>query len=230
MQFKLIVKPYFVLSHYLCLSLMKNFLALLFLMVLISSCGVKPPSYATSRFTEEQKNLILSGSEKTPMRVYKINNKQDSLLLRTNSDYVSIKKDKELLGVLIERMKTTMTDSMSLGVGIAAPQVGILKRVIIVQRFDKKSFPTEGYINPVIVQYSKKTQPCKEGCLSIPGRSDMLNTRAYAILLEYDTLNGEHQTEMIEDFTAVIFQHEIDHLNGILYIDHLQQEITDTKH
>ena len=209
---------------------MKNFLVLLFLMVLVSSCGVKPSSYTTTRFTEEQKNLILSGSEKTPMRVFKITNQQDSLLLRTNSEYVSVKKDKELLQHLIERMKTTMTDSMSLGVGIAAPQVGILKRVIIVQRFDKKNFPLEGYINPVIVQYSKKAQPCKEGCLSIPGRSDMLNTRAYAILLEYDTIDNKHHTEMVEDFTAVIFQHEIDHLNGILYIDHLQQEVTDTKH
>ena len=209
---------------------MKNFLALLFLMVLVSSCGVKPTTYTTTRFTQEQKDLILSSPNQKTMRVFKITNQRDSLLLRTNSEYVSVKKDKELLGRLIERMKTTMTDSMSLGVGIAAPQVGILKRVIIVQRFDKKNFPIEGYINPVIVQYSKKTQPCKEGCLSIPGRSDMLNMRAYAILLEYDTLDGKHHTEMVEDFTAVVFQHEIDHLNGILYIDHLQQEVTETKH
>ena len=209
---------------------MRNYFGLLFLLILVSSCGVKPTTYTTSRFTQEQKDLILSGSNQKTMRVFKITNQQDSLLLRTNSEYVSVKKDKELLGRLIERMKTTMTDSMSLGVGIAAPQVGILKRVIIVQRFDKKNFPIEGYINPVIVQYSKKTQPCKEGCLSIPGRSDMLNMRAYAILLEYDTLDGKHHTEMVEDFTAVVFQHEIDHLNGILYIDHLQQEVTETKH
>lgn len=186
--------------------------------------------YETSRFTEQQKQLILAGPENQPMRVFKITNRQDSLLLRTNSDYVSVKKDEALLGVLIERMKTTMTDSMSLGVGIAAPQVGVLKRVVIVQRFDKKNFPIEGYINPIITQYSKKTQSRREGCLSIPNRSELLNSRAYAILIEYDTLDGKHHIEMVEDFTAIIFQHEIDHLNGILYLDHLQQEVTETKH
>ena len=196
----------------------------------MSSCGVKPSAYEVTRFTEQQKEHILSGLEKQPMRVYKITNRQDSLLLRTNSEYVSLKKDKELLGVLIERMKTTMTDSMSLGVGIAAPQVGVLKRVVIVQRFDKKNFPIEGYINPIITKYSKKTQSRREGCLSIPNRSEMLDSRAYAILIEYDTLDGKHHTEMVEDFTAIIFQHEIDHLNGILYLDHLQQEVTETKH
>ena len=207
-----------------------KYVSSILLLLVVLACGTKPSAFETSRFSNSQKELVLSGSQKTPMRVYKINNQQDSILLRTKSDYVSVKKDKELLATLIERMKTTMTDSMSLGVGIAAPQVGVLKRVVIVQRFDKKNFPIEGYINPVIVQYSKKTQPCKEGCLSIPGRSDILNMRAYAILIEYDTLDGEHHTEMVEDFTAVIFQHEIDHLNGILYIDHLQQEATGTKH
>lgn len=209
---------------------MKNYIGFVLLLVLLSSCGVKPEAYTTTRFTAQQKERILSGSEKQPMRVFKINNQQDSLLLRTNSDYTSIRKDKELLGVLIARMKTTMTDSMSLGVGIAAPQVGVLKRVIIVQRFDKKNFPIEGYINPVITQYSKKTQSRREGCLSIPNRTELLNSRAYAIVVEYDTLDGEHHTEMVEDFTAIIFQHEIDHLNGILYLDHLQQEAKEAKH
>jgi len=108
-----------------------------------------------------------------------------------------------------------------MGVGIAAPQVGILKDMIWVQRFDKEGFPFEVYINPVIRQYSTKKQDCREGCLSIPDRSDTTKTRAYAILLEYDRLSGDHITEMVEDFTAVIFQHEIDHLHGVLYLDHL---------
>ena len=73
------------------------------------------------------------------------------------------------------------------------------------------------------------TQECREGCLSIPDRSDTLNSRAYAILIEYDKPDESHVVEMVEDFTAVIFQHEIDHLNGILYLDHLEKEIKDAK-
>lgn len=164
------------------------------------------------------------------MRVFKINKPKDSILLRTPSAKVDVQKNKEILNLLIERMKTTMVDSVNMGVGIAAPQVGILKRVIIVQRFDKENLPIEGYINPVIVQYSKKKQTRREGCLSIPGRRDTLSSRAYAILLEYDNLEGTHKTEMVEDFTAIIFQHEIDHLDGILYIDHLQEEMSNSKH
>ena len=122
-----------------------------------------------------------------------------------------------------------MQDSASLGVGIAAPQVGLLRQIIYVQRFDKEGFPFEAYINPRILQYTDKKQPCREGCLSIPEKRDTTTNRAYAILIEYDSPNGAHHIEMVEDFTAVIFQHEIDHLNGILFTDHLQQEIGDAK-
>ena len=85
------------------------------------------------------------------------------------------------------------------------------------------------FLNPVIVQYSDMKQTNKEGCLSIPNRRETLNNRAYAVLVEYDTENGEHKTEMVEGFTSVIVQHEIDHLNGILYLDHLDKEMRNIK-
>ena len=101
---------------------------------------------------------------------------------------------------------------------------GILKNIIWVQRFDKEKFPFEVYLNPKILQYSKKKQPCPEGCLSIPDKRGTTQNRAYAILIDYDKMDGTHVTEMVEDFTAVVFQHEIDHLNGIMFIDHLEKE------
>ena len=116
-----------------------------------------------------------------------------------------------------------------MGVGIAAPQVGVLKNIIWVQRFDKENVPFEVYLNPKIIKYSKKTQTVREGCLSIPNRSDTLNSRSFSISIEYDTMKAQHKTESVEGFTSVIFQHEIDHLNGILYLDHLQKEINDAK-
>jgi len=133
--------------------------------------------------------------------------------------------DDPVLNTFVNRLYATVRDSMSMGVGIAAPQVGILKNIIWVQRFDKEDYPFEVYLNPKIISYSKLKQDCREGCLSIPDRSDTTKTRSYAIMIEYDKMDRTHHTEMIEDFTAVIFQHEIDHLDGILYLDHLKKEM-----
>jgi peptide deformylase len=180
-------------------------------------------------FSEKQLKLISAATGDNPMRVFKINNYQDSILLRTASTYVNPDPNDKILSTFIDRLFATVRDSLSLGVGIAAPQVGILKNIIWVQRFDKEDFPFEVYLNPKIVQYSQKKQNCQEGCLSIPGRSDITKTRAYAILLEYDRQDGSHHLEMVEDFTAVIFQHEIDHLHGILYLDHLADDIANAK-
>lgn len=175
-------------------------------------------------FTFNELELLKKGDSTTAFRVLKITNKEDSLLLREESKTVLFSSEDSLLTLFSERLVATVKDSNSLGVGIAAPQVGFLKNIICVQRFDKETEPFEVYYNPIIKQYSKKTQPCREGCLSIPGRMDTLTIRSYAILLEYDNIEGEHQYEMVEDFTAVIFQHEIDHLKGILYTDYLHEK------
>jgi peptide deformylase len=189
--------------------------------LLLQACGTKKTIQVDSNtnFSSQQLSMILNDSPNKPMRVFKINNVKDSLLLRQKSEDVTIVEGDKTLKHFTDRLYATVRDSISLGVGIAAPQVGILKNIIWVQRFDKEEFPFEVYLNPKIVQYSQKKQTRAEGCLSIPNRRETLNCRAYAILLEYDTLDGEHKTEMVEDFTAIIFQHEIDHLNGILYID-----------
>lgn len=198
---------------------------------LFSSCirskGIEPK--LPVNFSKDQSSLILDGEGSDPMRVFKITNTSDSILLRQKCEDVIIDPNDQVLKRFTERLYSTVRDSMSLGVGIAAPQVGILKNIIWVQRFDKEAYPFELYINPVIKTYSKLTQDCVEGCLSIPERSDTTETRSYAILLEYDKLDNTHHVEMIEDFTAVIFQHEIDHLNGILYLDHLKEEIESAK-
>ena len=194
------------------------------------ACTARKETPATpSQFSPEQTELIMAADSATPMRVFKIINERDSLLLRTPSERVQVDPKDTVLQNLIARMYATVRDSLSLGAGIAAPQVGILKNIAWVQRFDKDGFPFEVIINPVIKQYSKKKQDCPEGCLSIPGRRDTLSSRAYAILVEYDKPDATHEIEMVEDFTAVIFQHEIDHLNGIIYLDHLKQEIKDAQ-
>ncbi|WP_221409116.1 peptide deformylase [Reichenbachiella versicolor] len=188
------------------------------------------PSDSILGFSEEQKQLILSGDTLTPMRIFLITKEDDSILLRTRSKSIDADPKDEVLQHFVKRLYRTVRDSMSMGVGIAAPQVGVLKNIIWIQRFDKPEMPFEVYLNPVIKSYSDKKFPCREGCLSIPDRRDTTQIRAYEIELEYDLLSGEHQTENVKGFTSVIFQHEIDHLNGILYIDHLAEESISPSH
>lgn len=175
-------------------------------------------------FSKEEINLILSGTSDQPMRVLLITNPKDSIILRSKSTDLVVRKNDQLLQKFTKRLYQTVRDSATRGVGIAAPQVGVLKKIIWIQRFDKENEPFEVYYNPRITKYSNLKQDVLEGCLSIPDVRETTHDRSYAVLLEYDDPKGNHKCEMIEAFTAVIFQHEIDHLNGILFTDHLNQE------
>lgn len=183
----------------------------------------RPEALAYPLWDIAEEGLITASGMDDPMRVFVITQEDDSLLLRKASHPVNPDPNDPVLKALIDRMFSTVTDSASLGLGIAAPQVGVLRQVIWVQRLDKEGLPFEAYLNPKIVQYSKAEQCQREGCLSIPNKSDSV-FRAQSIMISYDTPQGAHIIEMVEGFTAVIFQHEIDHLNGILYVDHVAED------
>lgn len=207
---------------------MKNILLFFFVGTLLVSCG-STKNLPSNGFSSAQTTMIMNADSLTPMRVFKITSKSDSVLLRTKSEPVKVLPNDPVLKNFVKRLYATVTDSMSLGLGIAAPQVGILKNIIWVKRLDKDNLPFEVYLNPKIIEYSDQKQTAREGCLSIPGRSEVLDDRAEKIVVTYDTMEGVHKTETVGDFTAVIFQHEVDHLNGILYLDHLKKEIKDAK-
>ncbi len=200
-----------------------KFIFLVSIVIHLTSCS------STKNYTSKQKIRIEDGSTTEPMRLYLITNKKDSILLRTKSTYIKPNPNNKWTHLLAKRLIATVTDSASLGVGIAAPQVGILKNMICVQRLDKEGLPFEIYLNPIITKYSKKKRPCTEGCLSIPNTRAKTLDRAFQIFIEYDKLDGTHATETVTDFVSVIFQHEIDHLHGILFIDHLLEEIKTNK-
>lgn len=200
---------------------------ILLLSILLSACSSTQSTQSKNyknNFTLAERDIILSDATDIPMRVLLINNVQDSIILRTKSRKVFVNPKDTILQHFTQRLYSTVTNPNNPGVGIAAPQVGILMNIIWVQRFDKEEEPFEVYYNPQIDKYSELKQTVLEGCLSVPDIRDSLDMRAYSILLQYDNPKGEHICEMIEDFTAVIFQHEIDHLNGILFIDHLKKE------
>lgn len=173
--------------------------------------------------TNDEINLIQSGDVSVPFRVLTINSSKDSILLRTKCADVDVRKDIVHIKTLIERLKITMEAES--GVGIAAPQVGILRNVFLFTRIDKPEKPVEVAINPRIINYSPE-KVCfeRDGCLSIPDQSG--NSLRYKwVEVEYLNEKGETIREKLtgyersSDFTGIIFQHEFDHLNGILYTD-----------
>ena len=181
-------------------------------------------------FTAEEKALInrsATGIEtmvpEGTMRVLTIADPADNAVLRASSSNLSKKAlQSEDYASLCSLMVATVTHPSQDGVGIAGPQVGLNRRVVAVQRFDKEGEPFEVYPNISIVWASDSLEAGPEGCLSVPDRREDV-MRSTEIEIEYaDSSNGyETVRERVSGFTAVIFQHEIDHLDGILYIDRL---------
>ena len=195
------------------------------------SCSQPPKS-----FTKEEL-AIIHGTDSI-MRVLTIESEEDMSVLRSSSSDLS---DDALLSDdytrLCSLMIATVTHPSQDGVGIAGPQVGLNRRVVAVQRFDKEGYPFEVYPNIRIVWASDSLSAGSEGCLSVPDRSEEV-LRSQEIIIEYvDIGRGRSESDLelkvgtssplptiretINGFTAVIFQHEIDHLEGILYIDRL---------
>lgn len=176
---------------------------------------------SASFFEKNEKSIILSGDVNSKLHVYQTTNNKELEVLKNSSQDINFKDP--LIVQLKNRMLETVQDPEHAGVGIAAPQIGINRNLIWVQRFDKTDKPFEFYINPKIIWRSKLYRKGTEGCLSIPDRKEEIE-RSYAIRIQYLTEEGLVTEENIEGFTAVIFQHEIDHLYGILYPDRLEEQ------
>lgn len=176
---------------------------------------------SAQKFNKQERALIQSGSAATMMKVIQTTDEDELKVLKTASSDVDL-KDK-LLPVLAERMFLSMRDTLNPGIGIAAPQVGINRNLFWVQRFDKVDEPFEFYVNPEIVWRSALLRKGLEGCLSIPEiRGDVY--RNYTIQINYWDKEGKFHQEIVEGFTAVVFQHEYDHIKGILFTDRLKEQ------
>ncbi len=119
---------------------------------------------------------------------------------------------------LVRDMAETMYDAP--GVGLAAPQVGVHQRVIVIDVSPKDEAPQLIVaINPVII-HSEGESYEEEGCLSVPKYG--ANVRRHAsVVVKALNLEGEETTYRADGLLAIAFQHEIDHLDGILFVDHL---------
>jgi len=171
------------------------------------------------KLTTQEKELIVADTSQM-MRVTQTKFHNDSIILKSVSK--PINPTDKLTKILAKRMLKSVMDPNRRGVGIAAPQVGINRRMVLVQRFDKETKPYEVFINPQIIWRSDLWQKGPEGDLSFDERAMIM--RHYSVQVQYYNLKGEKITEILEGFTAVIFQHERDHLDGILLVDRQKEQ------
>ncbi len=149
-------------------------------------------------------------------------------ILRQKANHVEI-IDESILK-LLEDMAETMYHAQ--GIGLAANQVGKLKRVIVldcakeeIENTDlEKNIKPNLYkmINPEIINYSEETSECKEGCLSIPPYKALVK-RPTEINMKYLDINGKEKNLSAKGILSTCIQHEIDHLNGKLFLDHISK-------
>jgi peptide deformylase len=122
---------------------------------------------------------------------------------------------------LVEDMFGSMYEAP--GIGLAAVQLGVLKRVVTMDLSKKEGPPNpQVFINPEIVWRSEEKSVYEEGCLSIPEIHEDVE-RAARVKVKYLDLGGQLQEADAEGLFATCIQHEIDHLNGVLFIDHISK-------
>jgi peptide deformylase len=157
--------------------------------------------------------------EKSDSLMYVCVMPEDSAILRTPSkDLTKRELASPALKTLLAKMRYTLTDPSQDGVGLAAPQVGINHRIVLVKRYDKPGQPIEPYLNIQIDTLYGTPQPGPEGCLSVPPYQGIVS-RYPSVQISYLQPDGTFISERVEGYSAIIFQHECDHLDGILYTD-----------
>lgn len=143
----------------------------------------------------------------------------DPLLRKTSLEIIDFEiNTKKLSEDLLETMIAYE------GIGLAAPQIGVLQRMFVMNLENiediKPNFP-KVFINPIIIEKTKEEIIYQEGCLSIPNIRANIK-RKKTIHLSYQDLQGRKKILKATNLAAVCIQHEIDHLNGILFLDHLE--------
>lgn len=125
----------------------------------------------------------------------------------------------EELKTLAADMADTMYDAP--GVGLAAPQIGRCIRLVVVDISDEKN-DLKVFVNPELTALTEEKTECEEGCLSLPGIYEKVS-RPSRVLVKAQDLEGKPFELECDELMAVCIQHEIDHLNGKVFVDHLSQ-------
>ncbi len=152
------------------------------------------------------------------MMIRKILIEPDPILRKKCSNLEIVNDD---VRKLMDQMLATMYNAP--GIGLAAIQIGILKRVVVIDisKDQEKKNPIF-LVNPVILNKSKSTSVYEEGCLSLPGQFAEIERPAECVI-KYIDYNGKEKKLEAKGLLATCVQHEVDHLDGILFIDYLSK-------
>ncbi len=149
------------------------------------------------------------------MKKLKIVTGEDNPILRAVSS--EVRNFNSELKSFVKAMKVAMEKAK--GLGIAAPQVGKNIRVFLTTlNFRKKDEILVAMVNPVIEKFSEEKEIDEEGCLSLPNRYGKVE-RSKSVKVKFQDLDGNWQKMELEGLNARVVQHELDHLNGVLFID-----------
>jgi peptide deformylase len=149
-------------------------------------------------------------------------------ILTVDADMAVLKQVSAPVAAVDDALRALMDDMLETmyaapGIGLAAIQVGVPKRVVVMDVAGKEEPPAPRYfVNPEIVWASEETGVYEEGCLSVPEIFDEVE-RPLRVRLRYLDYRGEPVEEEAEGLFAICIQHEMDHLNGVLFIDHLSR-------
>ena len=147
------------------------------------------------------------------------------IIVAPDSRLNQISKKIEIIDAFIISTLNQMLECMyqNNGIGLAAPQVGILKRLIVIDCSDNKDIKKPlKFINPEITKLSKNISEFEEGCLSLPSQYAKV-TRPSEITLKYTNIEGLICESKFSGLEATCIQHEIDHLDGKLFVDHISK-------
>jgi peptide deformylase len=169
-----------------------------------------------SRRTEnvEDENLSPEAEQRRQMALRHVRQYPDPVLRVPTDEVVDFDEE---LQALVDRMTSIMGDAY--GIGLAAPQLGLRLRLFT---FQPEDGPAQAVINPKITWKADETDVQIEGCLSLGDDVRVPVRRATAIKVEARTTSGEQRTWELDDYFARVFQHEIDHLDGVLMIDRVE--------
>lgn len=185
---------------------------------LLASCGT------AVKLTMTSDEVRLINESPDVMRILSVDDEADLAVLRCSSVNFNVADINTAEYQSLVRKLVRTLESTEDGVGLAAPQVGINRRVVAVQRVDKEGEPIEVYPNIRIEEFRGEMEEGPEGCLSVPDKSGSV-MRYRDITIVYTDVNSDRMDqpreirEDVSGFAAVIFQHEVDHLDGVIFTD-----------
>mgnify|MGYP006124430117 FL=1 len=151
------------------------------------------------------------------MAIRKILTEPDPFLRQISSEVMKVDDE---IRQLMDDMLETMYDAP--GIGLAAIQIGVPKRIIVIDLSKEEEKKPLYFVNPKVIVKSKKNSTYEEGCLSVPGQFAEID-RPDKCHVNYLDYNGQKKELKAEGLLATCIQHEIDHLEGILFIDYLSK-------